>query len=74
MNKISGQPCLILILINGPPKQEGLKNLLYCLNRLEKNFLNIGDKNMKYSLFAVALIALFLTGCFGDIDLNPFGP
>jgi len=30
--------------------------------------MNIGDKNMKYSLFAVALIALFLTGCFGDID------
>jgi len=68
--KISGQPSLILILINGPSKYEGHKNLLYCLNRLEK-FLNIGDKNMKYSLFATALIALFLVGLVGCGDPKP---
>ena len=36
-----------------------------------KKFLNIGDKNMKYSLFATALIALFLVGLVGCGDPKP---
>jgi hypothetical protein len=42
------------------------------LNRLY--IFTIGDKNMKYSIFAAALIALFLAGCGGEGKPGQYPP